>query len=116
MPRATSSLPVPVSPSIKTGIEEKAGGLHQPEDLDHRGAHCDDLREAIAAREVAAQYADLGLELFGGSLDLAEPTSVLDCNPDAERQFLEQREVSVGEKPPSTRVDRLDNAQARIAS
>ena len=79
------------------------------------GLTADYLGEAIAARQVTAQCADLGLELFGGSLDLAEPTSVLNCNTDAERQFLEQREVGVGEKLLSTRIDRLDNAQALIA-
>src|SRR5690349_25114557 len=46
--------------------------LHKPKDLDHGRAHPDDLSEAVSTRQVAAQYADLGPELLGGSLDFSE--------------------------------------------
>jgi hypothetical protein len=57
--------------------------------MTHSAADGDDLGEAITAEKIAAQCADLRLELLGGILDLAEAAGVLDSHSDADRQLLQ---------------------------
>ena len=57
MPRATSSLPVPVSPSMSTAIGDAAAlSIRRNTSVMGRADHLD---EAIAARQVAAEGTDL---------------------------------------------------------
>jgi len=70
--------------------------------------------KSVAAQKIAAQCANLGLELLGGILDLAEAAGVLDRDSDANRQFLQQFEVAVAEGSPSMRIDRLDDPQTLV--
>ena len=62
MPRATSSLPVPVSPSISTVIGVAAALSIRRNTSRIARLAADDLAEAVAARHVAAQRADLGAQ------------------------------------------------------
>ena len=62
MPRATSSLPVPVSPSISTVIGVAAALSMRWKTSSMARLAADDLVEAVAVRHVAAQRPDLGAQ------------------------------------------------------
>ena len=63
MTRAMSSLPVPVSPSMSTGIGDLAAFCAERQDAVHRGRAGDDVGEAERAGAAVAIGADDGFEL-----------------------------------------------------
>ena len=98
MARATSSLPVPVSPRMSTVEPRHARRFDETEDVLHRRRRADQIGMAVVAHDLAAENRHAVLQRALRGADLLVQTSILDRDRHVLRQGVEKAQVVVRER------------------
>src|SRR5262245_5869425 len=88
--------------------------LHQAEHVGHPRAGADDLRKAVAPREIAAKDGHLRTQALFRRLHLLVETRVLDRDGDAAGEGVEEGQIVVGEGAATTAIHHLDDADDTV--
>src|SRR5262249_22316744 len=92
----------------------RGGAFHQAEDVGHRWAGADDLREAVAPREIATKDAHLCTQALFRGLHVLVETRVLDRDGDAAGESVEEGQIVIAEAAAATAIHHLDDADDAV--